>query len=143
MFYGEFEHLLDVKNRMIIPAKFRTALGDRFILTKGLDKCLFAYTMEGWHNFEEKVKKLPMADEGVRRFTRFFFSGAFECEPDGQGRVLIPNHLRSHAEMDKEIVSIGVMNRVEIWSKDNWQKYNNDSNFIDNELSLKMAELGI
>ena len=143
MFYGEYQHILDVKSRIIIPAKFRSALGERFILTKGMEKCLFAYTTEEWKCFEEKIKKLPMADEGVRRFTRFFFSGVFECDQDAQGRVLIPNHLRAHAELDKEIVSIGVMNRVEIWSKDNWEAYNDSSNYIDNELSIKMAELGI
>ena len=134
---------IDSKGRAIIPAKFREELGKTFILTKGLDKCLVIYTMEDWKVFEEKMKQFPTTDEGVRRFFRFLFSGACECETDSQGRIIIPQNLRKYASISKEIVSIGVVNKVEIWSKSNWEIYNDEDNFIDNELAERMAELGI
>lgn len=143
MFMGEYQHNIDSKGRAIIPAKFREELGQTFILTKGLDKCLVAYTMDEWKNFETKLKSLPQTDEGVRRFARYLFSGASECEPDAQGRVVIPPVLRKHANISKEIVSIGIVSKVEIWSKENWDTYNNEDNFINNELAERMAELGI
>lgn len=143
MFMGEYHHNIDSKGRAIIPAKFREELGKTFILTKGLDKCLVIYTMEDWKVFEEKMKQFPTTDEGVRRFFRFLFSGACECETDSQGRIIIPQNLRKYASISKEIVSIGVVNKVEIWSKSNWETYNDEDNFIDNELAERMAELGI
>lgn len=143
MFMGEYQHNIDTKGRAIIPAKFRDELGQTFIITKGLDKCLVIYTMEEWKEFENKMKQFPSTDEGVRRFFRFLFSGACECEPDSQGRITIPQNLRKHANIYKEIVSIGVVNKVEIWSKENWETYNDEDNFVDNELAERMAELGI
>lgn len=143
MFMGEFEHSVDAKGRAIVPAKFRDELGSPFIVTRGIDKCLFVYSMEEWKAFEEKIKSLPMADAGVRRFVRYLFSGACECEPDNQGRINLPANLRKHAEITKGIVSIGVANRIEIWSQENWDTYNDEDNFIDNELAQRMAELGI
>lgn len=143
MFMGEYQHNIDTKGRIIIPAKFREELGQTFVVTKGLDKCLVIYTMEEWKNFEEKMKKFPTTDKGVRRFFRFLFSGACECELDQQGRISIPQNLRKHANISKEIVSIGIVNKIEIWSKENWEVYNNEDNFIDNELAERMAELGI
>lgn len=143
MFMGEYQHNIDAKGRAIIPAKFREELSQTFILTKGLDNCLVIYTMEEWKIFEEKMRKFPTADQGVRRFFRFLFSGASECEPDLQGRIIIPQNLRKYANINKEIISIGVVNKIEIWSKENWEVYNDEGNFIDNELAEKMAELGI
>lgn len=143
MFMGEYYHNIDSKGRAIIPAKFREEPGKTFILTKGLDKCLVIYTMEDWKVFEEKMKQFPTTDEGVRRFFHFLFSGACECETDSQGRIIIPQNLRKYANISKEIVSIGVVNKVEIWSKSNWETYNDEDNFIDNELAERMAELGI
>ena len=127
MFIGEYQHAIDNKNRMIIPAKFREELGTKFVLTKGLDGCLYAYTMEEWKVMEEKLKKLPLTSKDARAFVRFFFSGANEVEPDKQGRVLIPQNLLEYAAIEKEIVSIGVSTRIEIWS----------------EIAEKMSELGI
>ena len=94
MLIGEFEHSLDAKGRLIMPAKLKSAIGDRFIVTKGLDGCLFAFSQEEWKNFEEKLKALPLSNRNSREFTRFFLSGATECEIDKQGRFLIPNNLR-------------------------------------------------
>ncbi|MCI8806042.1 MAG: division/cell wall cluster transcriptional repressor MraZ [Clostridiales bacterium] len=143
MFMGEYQHNIDSKGRLIVPAKFREGLGTVFVITKGLDNCLFVYTNDEWKVFEEKIKKLPLTNKDVRKFVRFFFSGAIECETDNQGRVMIPQNLREYAGIKKEVISIGVSNRIEIWSKENWVEYNDEENFIDGQLAEKMAELGI
>ena len=141
MFYGEFPHSLDIKNRIVIPAKFRAALGDAFIITRGWDKCLTIYTMDEWRNLEEKVKALPRADEDVRRFMRIFFGGACECEPDAHGRVLIPQTLREHAGIVRDIVSVGVLERIEVWGKEYWDE--RGSCEIDDNIARVMKEFGI
>jgi MraZ protein len=142
MFIGEYQHAIDSKNRMIIPSKFRESLGESFVLTKGLDGCLYAYTMEEWKVLEEKLKKLPLTNKDARAFVRFFFSGANEIEVDKQGRALIPQNLLEYAEINKEIISIGVSTRIEIWGKEKWDDYNNQN--IDFEsIAEKMSELGI
>jgi MraZ protein len=120
---GEYHHNIDNKGRMIIPAKFRENLGDTFILTRGLDQCLFGYPLSEWKALEEKLKALPLTKKDARAFTRFFFSGATECELDKQGRVNIAAPLLQYAQLEKECVVIGVSNRIEIWSKENWEKY--------------------
>lgn len=142
MFIGEYEHALDSKNRIIVPSKFREELGTKFILTKGLDGCLYAYPLNEWKSLEEKLKKLPLTNKNARAFVRFFFSGANEMELDKQGRTLIPQSLLEYAEVKKEIVSIGVSNRVEIWSKEKWEEYNN-SNIDFDDIAEQMSELGI
>lgn len=144
MFFGEHQHNLDVKNRIIIPAKFRQELGETFIITKGFDKCLVIYTNDEWDKLKEKVVSLPKADPSVRRFIRTMFGGAYECEPDTQGRVLIPQNLREYAAIVKEVVSVGVFERLEIWSRENWDIYNkSDTEEYDNDMALKIADLGI
>jgi MraZ protein len=142
MFIGEYQHAIDNKNRMIIPSKFREGLGENFVLTKGLDGCLYAYTMEEWKVMEEKLKKLPLTSKDARAFVRFFFSGANEVDIDKQGRTLIPQNLLEYAAIEKDIVSIGVSTRIEIWSKDKWDEYNNSSIDLDG-IAEKMSELGI
>ena len=143
MFIGEYEHNVDAKGRVIMPAKLREDIGDKFIITKGLDGCLFAYSQTEWANFEEKLKALPLAQKNARNFVRFFLSGAVECDIDKQGRFLIPANLREHAELDKEIVIIGVGTRLEIWNRDKWQKYSNDENISADEIAENMTMLGI
>ena len=123
MFMGEFSHSIDNKNRVIIPAKFRDELGDKFVLTKGLDDCLFAYPMEEWHNVESKFKKLSFTRADARAFSRFFFSGAAEIEVDKQGRALIPANLADYAGLNKDLMIIGVSSRFEIWDKEKWAEY--------------------
>jgi len=142
MFIGEYQHTIDPKSRIIMPSKFREGLGDKFIVTKGLDSCLFVYSMEEWIIFENKLRTLPIADKAAREFIRFFFSGASECEVDKQGRILIPSNLREFAKLDKEIVVTGVSTRIEIWSKENWEAYNNSGMEAD-EIAEKMSQLGI
>ncbi|MFD0943243.1 division/cell wall cluster transcriptional repressor MraZ [Savagea faecisuis] len=123
MFMGEHVHTIDLKGRIIIPAKFREHLNDGFILTRGMDGCLFGYPPQEWIQFEEKLKKLSIAKKDARAFTRFFFSGATEVKIDKQGRINIPTTLRQHAALEKECVIIGVSNRIEIWSQDRWDEY--------------------
>ncbi len=143
MFLGEFQHSIDSKGRLIVPSKFRDGLGEHFVVTKGLDNCLFAYPKSEWAIFEEKLKQLPLTSSGARKFVRFFFSGAIECDLDNQGRINLPANLREYAGLKKDVVSIGVNNRVEIWNKDDWAEYNNEENFISNELAFEMENLGI
>ena len=142
MFIGEYQHAIDSKNRMIIPTKFRDGLSNEFILTKGLDGCLYIYTKDEWIVMEEKLKKLPLTSKDARAFVRFFFSGANEITIDKQGRALIPQNLCEYAGLQKEIVSIWVSTRIEIWDKDKWDKYN-DSDINFDEIAEKMNELGI
>lgn len=123
MFMGEYQHSLDEKGRIIIPAKFRDDLGEKFIITRGLDNCLFVYPATQWKILEEKIKELPTAQSDTRAFVRMFFSGAVEVEMDKQGRVLIPQHLREHAKIDKDVYVIGVSTKVEVWAKETWETY--------------------
>ncbi|MGG7077707.1 division/cell wall cluster transcriptional repressor MraZ [Clostridium sardiniense] len=142
MFIGEYHHSLDSKNRMIVPSKLREGLNGKFVITKGLDGCLYAYPMEEWEVLEKKMKSLPLTNKDARAFVRFFFSGACEVELDKQGRGLIPQNLKEYAGIEKEIVSIGVLSRVEIWSREKWQEYNNSD--VDFEsIAEKMSDLGI
>ncbi|MEK5335824.1 division/cell wall cluster transcriptional repressor MraZ [Bacillus sp. FSL M8-0166] len=123
MFMGEYQHTIDTKGRMIIPAKFRDGLGEQFVLTRGLDQCLFGYPMSEWKLIEEKLKALPLTKKDARAFTRFFFSGAVECDLDKQGRINIASNLLQYAKLEKECVVIGVSNRIELWSKSIWEQY--------------------
>ncbi|TCO79315.1 division/cell wall cluster transcriptional repressor MraZ [Marinisporobacter balticus] len=143
MFIGEYFHTIDAKGRVIIPSKFREALGEKFIITKGLDHCLFVYPQDEWKSIEKKLRELPLTSKDARAFVRFFFSGATECELDKQGRIIIPPNLRIHGKMDKEIVSIGVSTRVEIWSGEQWQIYNKTADLSYDDIAEKMVELGI
>ena len=142
MFIGEYQHALDIKNRMIVPAKLREELGNKFVVTKGLDGCLYAYPLTEWIKLEEKLKTLPLTNKDARAFVRFFFAGACEVEIDKQGRGLIPQNLKEYAGIEKDIVSIGVLTRVEIWSKDKWNNYN-DSNIDFDSIAERMSDLGI
>ena len=136
MFMGQYQHSIDAKGRLIVPAKFREGLGEHFVVTKGLDNCLFAYPQDEW-------KQLPLTNTGARKFVRFFFAGAVECELDNQGRIMVPPHLREYAGLKKEVVSIGVNNRIEIWNKESWNDYSNEEDYISNELAFEMENLGI
>lgn len=143
MFIGEYQHTLDDKGRIIMPSKFRTGLGDEFVITKGLDSCLFVYPKNEWEVIENKLKELPLTNRDARAFVRFFFSGASESNLDKQGRVLIPGNLREHSSLDKDAIIIGVATRLEIWSKELWDDYNEDENLSYDSIAEKMAELGI
>jgi MraZ protein len=123
MFMGEYQHTVDAKGRLIIPAKFREGLGERFIATRGLEHCLWVFSESEWEAFGARLKNLSIASSAAREFTRLLYSGASECELDPQGRILVPTNLRKYANIDKEAMVIGVNSRVEIWSKQGWEEY--------------------
>ena len=141
MFMGEYSHNIDAKGRMIVPSKFREQLGDEFVVTKGLDGCLFVYPNEEWQNIEEKFRNVPLTSKDARKFSRFFFAGAATCELDKQGRILLPAHLREFAGLEKDVVLVGVGSRVEIWSKDKWENMNSDTDM--DEITSAMEGLGL
>ena len=143
MLIGEYEHSLDDKGRVIMPVKLRADIGERFIITKGLDGCLFVFSQLEWSNFERKLKELPLTNKNARDFDRFFLSGAIECELDKQGRFLIANNLREYANITKEVVIIGVGTRLEIWNKEKWKNYNSDENISPDDIAENMTMLGI
>ena len=140
MFMGEYNHTIDPKGRVIVPAKFRETLGEHFVVTKGLDGCLFVYDEQEWTLFEEKLKTLPITNKEARAFVRFFLAGAADVEADKQGRILIPGVLRDHAKLIKDVVLVGVGSRVEIWSKECWD---NTAQYDDvDEIAEHMQNLG-
>jgi len=141
MFMGEYQHTIDPKGRLFIPVKFREDLGDSFVVTKGLDNCLFVYSLDEWKRLEARLKALPFTKADARAFTRLFFSGATECELDKQGRILLPANLRDYAGLDKEAVVIGVSSRVEIWSKERWDAYNEQAGAEYENLAEKLVDL--
>ena len=126
-----------------MPSKIREDIGEKFIITKGLDGCLFGFSENEWNNFEEKLKTLPLTNKNARDFVRFFLSGAIECEIDKQGRFLIASNLREYAELEKEAVITGVGTRIEIWNKDKWKAYNSEENLSADQIAENMANLGM
>lgn len=143
MLIGEYEHSIDVKGRLIMPAKLKAEIGDKFVVTKGLEGCLFVYSLAEWQNFEEKLKSFPLTNKNARTLTRFFLAGAIECEIDKQGRFLIAANLRQYAGLQKEVVIIGVLGRIEIWDKTKWLEYNEKENNSVEEIAESLANLGI
>lgn len=127
MLMGEYHHNIDEKKRLIIPSKFRSELGERVVLTRGLDQCLFLYREEEFNKIVEKLKNMPFTKKQVREFSRFFLSGATLVEFDKQGRIIIAPHLGNYAMIKKECTVIGTGDRVEIWSDDNWNKFYNST----------------
>ena len=130
MLMGEYRHNIDDKKRLVIPSKFRSELGNEFILTRGLDKCLFIYSKHEWNKIVDKLKGLPFTQKDARNFTRFFLSGATVCEIDQSGRISITSPLIEYADITKECVIIGANDRLEIWSKESWETFMTDN--IDN-----------
>ena len=141
MLIGEYYHNLDTKGRVSIPSKFRDDLGGTFVLSKGLDNCLYAYSVSEWEGFQQELLALRGSD--AQKVRRFFFSGAAECEIDSQGRVVIPPNFREYAGLKKELVILGVSNRAEIWDKEKWNEYMTDSSFESEEIAKAMERLGI
>lgn len=143
MFMGEFQHSIDDKGRLIIPAKFRDGLGASFVVTRGLDNCLFVYPRSEWETIEAKLKSLPFTRADARAFSRFFFSGATECDLDKQGRANIPNNLREYAKLNRDCVVIGVSGRVEIWAKEVWEDYTLNAADTFGEIAEKLVDLDL
>ncbi|MFT8317225.1 MAG: division/cell wall cluster transcriptional repressor MraZ [Sporolactobacillus sp.] len=141
MFMGEFNHSIDMKGRLILPAKFREELGDAFVITRGLDQCLFVYPIDEWKRLEEKLKSLSFTKKDARAFTRFFFSGASESELDKQGRVSISMGLRNYAHLQKDCTIIGVSTRLEIWDQEIWSKYFEQSEASFSDIAESLLDL--
>ena len=145
MFYGEYIHAIDRKGRLILPAKFREVAKshfvERFFVTRGLDKCLFMFPEEEWRTQENKFKALPFTKQQARTFNRLYFSGAVEVVFDNQGRVLLPQYLKDFAEIKKDVVIVGVSNRIEIWAKDKWQEFYGSSRQSFEEIAEKLMDL--
>ena len=142
MFYGEYEHNLDNKGRVIIPAKFREVFkehyAEKFFITRGLDQCLFVFTEETWKSQEKKFREMPFTRGEARKFNRLFFSGAGEVICDKQGRILIPDYLKGYAEIKEAVMIIGVSDRIEIWAKEKWGDFFNQNKQNFEELAEKL-----
>ena len=142
MFYGEYEHTIDRKGRIIIPSKFRDVFKEQFVekfyATRGLDKCLFVFTEEEWKVQEQKFKSMSFTKADSRKFNRLFFSGAADITCDKQGRVLLPQYLKDYAGIKRDVMIVGVSNRIEIWSKEAWQGYYENSKGSFEEIAEKL-----
>ena len=140
MLIGEYKHTLDSKGRVIIPAKFRQELGEDFIITRGLDGCLFGYSVNNWHLLEDKLARLPLNKRDTRSFVRFFYSAATESRCDKQGRVNIPLTLRQHAALNKKCVIVGISDRIEIWAEERWQRFTTETEAHFDEIAENMLD---
>ncbi|EUJ41743.1 division/cell wall cluster transcriptional repressor MraZ [Brochothrix campestris] len=143
MFMGEYAHNIDVKGRLIMPAKFREQLGDHFVVTRGLDKCLFVYPMHEWEKVTMKLQALPMTKKDARAFSRFFLSGALECELDKQGRINLPQNLLTYSLIEKETTVVGVSNRIEIWAKSEWEAFFAGAEESFSEIAEQMTDFNL
>lgn len=143
MFLGEFEHTIDDKGRLTIPAKFRPELEGGVVVTRGLDGCLWAYSRVEWEKLAEKIAQMPTTNQAARNFARFMFSSAFDSVPDRQGRVIISQNLRDYAGIENETVVIGVMNRVEIWNPEKWSQVVNTVEEDPEAIVAQLQDLGI
>ena len=143
MLTGEFNHSIDSKGRLIIPSKLRDSLGEHFVITKGMDGCLFLYPENEWEAFEEKLRTLPLMNKKARDFKRFFLGSAVEGEIDKQGRVLLSTSLRTYADLEKEVVLAGVLDKVEIWSKEAWDARTTDIEENIEDIASDMEDLGL
>ena len=143
MFMGEFQHSIDAKGRLIVPSKLREKLGEKFVVTRGLDGCLFGYPLSEWEKLEEKLNEMPLAKKDARTFVRFFYSAATECEIDKQGRINIPATLREHAALMNSCVIIGVSNRIEIWDEARWPAFTTEAEENFDEIAETKIFLGL
>jgi len=143
MFLGEYQHSIDAKGRVIMPAKFREELGDKFYVTKGLEECLFIFSADEWATFSERLRQISLVKKEARAFMRFFFGGAAELECDKQGRILLPPTLREYAGCKKDLVVVGVGGRIEVWDQERWTSYNDEMIPGVTEIAEQLVELGI
>lgn len=145
MFYGEYLHSIDRKGRLILPAKFREAAKgnfiERFFVTRGLDGCLFMFSEEEWRSQENKFKSIPFTKQQARTFNRLYFSGALEVNFDTQGRILLSQYLKDYAQIKRDVVIVGVSNRIEIWAKDKWQEFYGNSRQSFEEIAEKLMDV--
>lgn len=143
MFIGEYTHSIDAKKRLALPSKFRGELGEKVVVTRGLDRCLFVYPMGAWEQLSEKLGNLPVGEPGTRSFIRLMFAGAADVELDSQGRVLLPDNLKQYAGLGKEVVVAGLFNRLEIWDTEVWQAYKSDAEKNTDAIAEQLGKLGV
>ena len=143
MLLGEHRHNLDSKGRIAIPAKFKDKLATGAIVTRGLDNCLFIFASKEWEALAAKLTALPLAQANSRAFVRLMLAGAVDASLDNQGRILIPDYLRRYAELKKQVVIAGLMNRVEVWDQEKWEAYKKKTESASDEIAEKLGELGI
>ena len=145
MFYGEYLHTIDRKGRLILPSKFRESAKnhfiDKFFITRGLDKCLFMFSEDEWHAQEQKFKSLPITKQQSRTFNRLYFSGAVEIIADKQGRILIPQFLKEFAGIKRDVMIIGVSNRIEIWAREKWQEFYGNNQPIFEDIAEQLMDI--
>lgn len=143
MLVGQHKHKLDSKSRLSLPAKLRKELGNTIIVTHGLDQCLFVYPTKEWKNFSHRISELSMGQADTRAFTRFMLSSAVEVEVDKSGRILIPDHLRTYAKLDEQVVIAGVYNRLELWGESAWDEYIKSVTSRADVLAERLGEIGM
>ena len=143
MFIGEYSHSIDPKKRLALPSKFRGELGNRVVVTRGLDRCLFVYPMKVWEEIASKLGNLPVGESGTRSFIRLMLSGAVDTELDSQGRVLLPEYLKNDAGLKKEVTIVGIYNRLEIWDEDAWKKYKQNAEKNTGKIAEELGKLGV
>ncbi len=143
MLLGEYTHTLDDKNRLTLPTKFKSELGKKIVVTRGLDSSLFVYSQQEWKKITEKLAGLSMADANSRGFSRFFLAGATEAELDKAGRVVVPEHLKQFAKLSREVVLTGVQSRVELWDAKLWKSYSKKMEQNGDMMASKLGEIGV
>jgi len=143
MLIGEYKHTIDTKRRLSIPAKFRKDLGERAVITKGLEKCLVIYTTEEWEKMAQKLNSLPNSRADARNYARLMLSGASEVELDKLGRILIPDYLKNYASLKKNITVLGLSNKIEVWDSDKWEEHRQKTETAAGDIAERLKELGI
>ncbi|HHY47354.1 MAG TPA: division/cell wall cluster transcriptional repressor MraZ [Firmicutes bacterium] len=142
MFIGSYQHSIDEKGRVIIPSRFREGLGNRPVITRGLDQCLFLFPLDEWEKQSRELASLPLSKADARAYSRLFFAGAAECELDKQGRIMIPTYLRDYAKLERDVVIIGVSSRIEIWALESWQEYSRQAEASYEEIAEHLVGIG-
>ncbi|MDP2586704.1 MAG: division/cell wall cluster transcriptional repressor MraZ [Candidatus Komeilibacteria bacterium] len=143
MFIGEYNHTIDEKGRLAVPAKFRSELAKGAVVTKGLENCLFLYTKKDWQELAEKISRLPFSQSSSRAISRLMLAGAMEAELDKQGRIVLPDYLRKYAGLNKKAVVNGLYNRIEIWDEATWEKYKTATEKDSGNIAETLGELGV
>ena len=143
MFIGEYTYKIDEKKRLAVPVKFREELKRRTVITKGLDSCLFMYPLKEWKELAPKISNMPLAQSDARGFARFMLAGAMEVEFDSLGRILVPDYLKEYASLKKEVVIVGVYNRIEVWDKKLWEEYRIKTEKEVGSIAERLKELGV
>lgn len=143
MFIGEYNHSIDEKGRLAVPAKFRAELEDGAVVTRGIDNCLFVYTAIEWNILARRISQLPISQANTRAFSRLMLAGAMEVQVDKQGRIIIPDYLREYAKLKKKVVVTGLYNRLEIWDADYWADYKMHTEEEGGDIAEQLRDLGV